>query len=160
MGQMIAPSPSELDCLAVVWQSKHEENLTSLRLGEIHRRVAALRTRLGQPEPALTTVSTQVRTLVAKGLLREVLAKEAGPISGQPIRVIRKRGMLDSGGRSTSGYEASYEPGEVLSATFRALASAYPVQKRHEALLDFARALDMPKRTLVQLQKFLDRHLK
>jgi len=153
------PTPSELDCLAVLWKARTDEGETALRLSQVHERVAKRRAENGEPEPKLTTVSTQLRSLVHKSLLNEVVlvrsAEKEPAVQGQAAP-IRTRGALRPLCRSPlTGYEPAHEPGEVLRETFRTLVSAYPESKKTDALVDFARALELPEKTVEELQKLL-----
>jgi predicted transcriptional regulator len=134
-----SPNAGELDVLGVLW----EEQLQSgrpLKLSEIHRRVCGRRHEHQDPEPALTTVSTHLRSLLGKGLIQEVLASM--PVS--PRSPVRTRGMLTPPTRSPlTGYQALFAPGEVLFRTMRGLIASYPPQQRMDALLDFAQVLGL-----------------
>jgi predicted transcriptional regulator len=144
------PSWSELDILAAVWEAASEGGVP-VRLSEIHKRVINRRAAKNEPEPAITTVSTQLRSLVAKRLLEEV--KIIGP-SGEVGAAARS--MTRPPSRSPlTGYRPVHGPGTILEQTFKDLASAYPDQIRYQALLDFARALELPKGTLKKIEKLL-----
>src|SRR5438128_10495027 len=102
------PGAGELDCLAVLWQAQ-EDGRPALRLREIRDRVAKRRARLGEADPALTTISTHLRSLVAKGLLTEVVVRDTA--QGTHTPKTRGRGMLSPATRSPyTGYHAAFEP--------------------------------------------------
>lgn len=147
------PTSGELDCLAVLWEAE-DQGQRALRLSEIHGRLGARREELGEAPPALTTVSTYVRSMVTKGLLNEVVLTNSGrPVEAPRIRV---RGMLTPKTRSPhNAYQAAFDPGRVLAQTFRALVSSYPPGRRHQALLDFARALGVSTRTVRKLEELV-----
>jgi hypothetical protein len=65
--------------------------------------------------------------------------------------------MLTPASRSPlTSYQALYSPGDVLFTTFQALVAAYPPDRRGEALVDFARAMDLSRETIQKVQKLLD----
>jgi hypothetical protein len=147
-GALPAPSAGELDVLGVFWEEEQGEG-RRLQLAEVYRRVCERRRRFGEAEPALSTVSTHLRKLLGKGLLEE----SSAPRSAGPARPIRLRGGYTPPTRSPlTSYRARHGPGEVLRTTFRGLAAAYPPCQRLNALLDFARALDLPAAVLVKLE--------
>jgi predicted transcriptional regulator len=146
-----APNPGELDVLGVLWIERQGEN-RPLQLSEVYRRVCERRRQFGEPEPALTTVSTHLRGLTGKKLVEEVAAARAQAVR-QPIRT---RGGYTPATRSPlTSYRAAYRPGEVLHTTFQGLASAYPPGQRGDALVDFARALGFGEATLRKLEQFV-----
>jgi GAF domain-containing protein len=135
-------SPGELDCLAVLWHAR-EEGIPALKLAEIHRRVIERRQRAGEAPPALTTVSTYLRTLAAKRLLQEVTVDGDGP--GRPQAYPRARRLAPATRSPKTGYRVVCEPGDVLQKTFKALADAYPPSQRSRVLADFTSALQLPE---------------
>jgi hypothetical protein len=139
-----APGAGELDVLGVFWAEQPGEQ-RSLQLSEVYRKVCERRRQFGEAEPALSTVSTHLRKLVAKGLLEE--SSTSRPVArDQPIRF---RGGYTPPTRSPfTSYRVRYRPGEVLGTTFQGLAAAYPPAQRLEALIDFARALGVSGRLL------------
>ena len=155
------PNPGELDCLAVLWASPEP----ALKLSEIHQLVGGRRRRYGEAPPALTTVSSQLRGLVEKGLLVEVTVGEDGrPVEATPEQpVVRVRGAVCTRGsylapakRSPlTGYRAACEPGPALDQIFKDLAEAYPPDRRLQALIDMARCLAVPETTIRQLEELL-----
>ncbi|MFH1264334.1 MAG: hypothetical protein ABIK89_01310 [Planctomycetota bacterium] len=147
------PTPSELDILAALWQAVTDEGEVALRVSDIHPLVAARRARHGESEPSQVTISSQLRGLSAKGLVEAVVAGGSGGAGSKPVRT---RGLLKATTRSPlTGYRPSYSPSEVLQGTFEALASAYPESQRSQALLDFAKAIQLPDETLKNLEKLL-----
>jgi predicted transcriptional regulator len=150
--ELEVPNPGELEVLATLWAEELAGN-RPLKLSEVHRRVCAMRREHGDPEPALTTISTHLRKLSDKDLIRAVKAGD-GPPQRQAGGT---RGMLTPATRSpNTSYQALHQPGDVLFTTFQALAAAYPRQRRREALLDFARALELSSETLQKLHKLLE----
>jgi hypothetical protein len=123
----------ELDCLTVLWAEGGP-----LRVSEIHRKLLLRREQAGEAPPALTTISTYLRSLLDKGLLREVTLGGSGMAYASGTR-----GMIPTTRSPKTGYEVVHAPGAILKKTFRALAEAYPPDQRHQALIDFARALDL-----------------
>jgi len=149
--QASAPNAGELDVLGVLWREARAGN-APLQLAEIHRRVCRRRQTYAEPEPALTTVSTHLRNLLAKGLIEELAATRA-PVAPAPVRT---RGGYRPQTRSPlTSYRALYPPGQVLFTTFYGLAEAYPPDQRLDALLDFARALGLPDATLGRLHTLI-----
>jgi hypothetical protein len=148
-----APSAGELDVLSVLWHEQLGDNQL-LQLSEIHRRVCERRRQFGEPEPALTTTSGQLRSLSDKKLI----GPGATQGSGTPRPPLRTRGGYTPPSRaSAASYRALHGPGEVLFTTFRGLAAAYPEEKRLDALLDFARALGVSDACLRGLQEVVGR---
>jgi predicted transcriptional regulator len=150
------PNAGELDVLAVLWEEGRGTNY-SLQLSEVYRRVCARRRKYQEAEPALTTVSTHLRSLTAKGLLEEVTAARPGaaqPATGRAV--VRVRGAYRPPTRSPlTSYRALHEPGSVLAATYYGLAEAYPPDRRLDALLDFATALELSEAALQRLRQFV-----
>lgn len=161
MSPLTPPSPGELDCLAVLWASPEP----ALKLSEIHRLVGERRQRYGEAPPALTTVSSQLRGLVEKGHLIEVMVREDGELvaASSDLPVVRVRGAVRTRGsylapakRSPlTGYRVACEPGQAMEQIFRDLAEAYPPGRREQALLDFARNLEFPEKTIKKLERLL-----
>jgi hypothetical protein len=149
---LASPQAGEIECLAVLWQA-HADGETALRLSEIHRRIGKRRADSQEsPPPALTTVSTQLRSLASKGLIQEVVVDSTGKTPGTPR--VRTGGLLTPPTRSPlTGYRASYEPGEVLLQTYRGLARVYPKDGVLRALADFARAIDVPGQPFANNEK-------
>jgi predicted transcriptional regulator len=144
-----APNAGELDVYSVLWAERQGDN-QPLQLSEVARRVSERRRAFNEPEPALTTVSTHLRALVRKGLAEEVLGAST---AARPA--IRTRGGFTPPTRSPlTSYRALHSPGEVLRTTYRGLATAYP--ERLDALVDFARAVEMSAEGLRQLQKLVE----
>src|SRR5438067_873021 len=83
--ELPAPNAGELDVLGVLWLEKQSGD-RPLQLGEVYRRVCERRRHYLEPEPALTTVSTHLRNMVAKGLIEEVAAARHGAAGLAPER--------------------------------------------------------------------------
>jgi hypothetical protein len=150
MPALEAPSAGELDVLSVLWREQLGDNHL-LQLSEIHRRVCERRRQFGEPEPALTTTSSQLRALADKKLIGT-----GTPAADRPP--VRTRGGYTPPSRaSAASYRALHGPGEVLFTTFRGLAAAYPQEQRLDALLDFARALGVSEECLRGLQEVVGR---
>jgi hypothetical protein len=145
-----APNAGELDVYSVLWAERQGDN-RALQLSEVYRRVCERRRQFGEPEPALTTVSTHLRGLVRKQLAEEVL----GASSSAPRPPVRTRGQLTPPTRSPlTSYRALHSPGEVLRMTYRGLAAAYPDPP--DALLDFARALELSDEAQSQVREVVE----
>jgi hypothetical protein len=145
-----APNAGELDVLSVLWREQLGGN-RPLQLSEIHTRVCERRSQFGDPLPALTTTSSQLRSLVDKHLIA------AATLASVPRPAVRTRGGYTPPTRaSASSYQALHGPGEVLLTTFRGLALAYPESRRLDALLDFARALDLSTEGLRRLAEVIE----
>jgi len=161
MAPMTPPNPGELDCLAVLWASRKK----ALKLSEIHQLVGERRRRYGEAPAALTTVSSQLRGLVEKGLLLEVAVREDGkPMKAAPEEpIVRVRGAVRTRGsylapakRSPlTGYRAACAPRLALEQIFRDLAEAYPSEDRCQAVIDMARTVAVSDATLMKLKALL-----
>jgi predicted transcriptional regulator len=149
--QLEAPNAGELDVLAVLWLERLGSR-QPLQLSEVYRRVCERRRQFGEQEPALTTVSTHLRGLVAKKLIEEVLGSRATAAGAGT----RARGAYSPPTRSPlTSYQALHEPGDVLKTTFQGLAAAYPAAQRLDALTDFAHALELSKECLRKLEQLI-----
>jgi len=145
-----APNAGELDVLNVLWHEQLGDD-RPLQLSEIHRRVCERRRLFGEPEPALTTTSSQLRSLSEKKLIGTESAATPRP-------AVRTRGGYTPPSRTSAGsYRALHGPGAVLLTTFRGLAAAYPKKQRLDVLLDFARALGVSQECLRELQAVVAR---
>jgi hypothetical protein len=131
----------ELDCMTALWSQKQP-----LRASDILGLITERRERTGEAPPAPTTVSTYMRSLLAKGLVREVTMGRR--TEGEPKRVYARgtRGMIPSLRSPKTGYEPTTDrPGEVLQKTYCALADAYPLEQRWQAVADFSGAAELPE---------------
>ncbi len=136
-------SLGEIDCLAALWEAK-AEGRSALQLKEIHRRIADRRRRSREAELAPTTVSTHLRTLVAKKLITPVVLQ--GPASSA-------QSMLPPTRSPRTAYRANQEAGQVLKRHFKRLADAYPAPQRLDALADIARAFGLPEEMVSEIEK-------
>lgn len=136
------PSSSELDCLLALWEAAATaDSGRSLRVSEVHRAVCERRRRLGEVEPTLVTVSTQMRSLLQKNLVKSVVGGRDSEQAGRDLAP-RTRGMLSPASRSPlTAYQFLFQPGEVLQSTFLAMIGAYPQTQQVQSLIDFAEAL-------------------
>lgn len=147
-------SAGETDCLAVLWEA-HAGGEAALKLSEVHRRVCGRREQNREAPPALTTVSTYLRTLVTKKLLQEIVVGDANRAVTYPPPT---RGVLPTTRSPRTGYRAAHPPGEVLEETFKALVRMYPEAERWKAVVDFARAtLKLPEKKIRELEVLLRR---
>src|SRR5262245_20021177 len=89
-----APNAGELDVYSVLWQERQGDD-RPLQLSEVYRRVCERRRGFGEPEPALTTVSTHLRGLHRKQLVEELVGPSA---AARPA--VRTRGGLTPPTRS------------------------------------------------------------
>jgi predicted transcriptional regulator len=154
-----APNAGELDVLAVLWREQAAGD-QPLQLSEVHRRVCERRRSFHEAEPATTTVSTQLRNLVAKGLIRETtVGRPAGEAPSQDRPILTRSGMKPTTRSPLTSYQALSPPGEVLRGMFTGLAEAYPpeVWYRLTALLDFAGVLGLPDELLHRLVAFVEK---
>jgi len=142
-------TPSELDLLAAFWNKDTGTQDRPLKLADLHKAVAARRANHGEAEPAITTISTQLRSLILKGLVRDAAQPESHEGG--------TRGILTPATRSsgTGGYVHTQSQAQVLADTFKGLASLYPNDQRHEAVLDFIRALELSPEQLRVITKEL-----
>ncbi|MCI0637477.1 MAG: hypothetical protein L0Y72_22385 [Gemmataceae bacterium] len=149
---MAVPQPTgpELEILTVIW-GQPEENLP-LKLGQIYDLVKERRERFGEPAPAITTVSSTLRSAVARGLLTELrlTGGEAVPVS--PVRV---RGTLHPTRSPQTAYKHAADPAVALRPMLKILADAFPEKDRAQGLIEFARALQLPEKTVKELRKVL-----
>lgn len=143
MTSFTPPSTSELDCLSVLWRGTAAPGSSrAMRVSEIHRDVCERRRQHGETEPTLVTISTQIRSLLQKNLVRCVVAPSGKQDTTAREVNVRTRGMLSPAPRSPlTAYQYALAPGEVLQTTFRAIVEAYPDDERPQALADFAQAL-------------------
>jgi hypothetical protein len=149
------PTTGELDCLAVLWEeqeSKGDENC-AMGLSEIHEGVCKRRAAYGEAPPALTTVSTYLRSALAKQLLREVRRTADGAV--MPLTGIRTRGALSASRSPQTAYQARVGPSEVFRPTFEAIIHSYPPAMRIQALFDFAEAMGLSQRTIKEIEKLV-----
>ena len=152
----IRPSPSagELDCLVILWESA-EDGFEALRLSDVRQRMIDRREKMGEPGPAVSTVSTYLRGGVAKGLLEEVRINTSGKV----VATSRSRGVMRSTRSPRTAYRAAVTPQEVFRHTILAIAEAYPRSKRLFLLVDVARELGIPDRTISQLDEWVRKRL-
>lgn len=144
--------------MAVLWKERAAEG-QPLQLSEVHRRVSERRRAFHEAEPATTTISTQLRSLVAKGLIEETTMgqQSVGALAqGRPNPT--RGGMRPTTRSPLTSYQAIHEPGEVLRGMFTGLAEAYPPEARHRltALLDFAGVLGLPDEVLQRVIAFVE----
>src|SRR6266545_2366939 len=147
-------SGNELDILAALWAAQ-AEGVPALKLAEIHRRINERRAAMGQAPIQPTTVSTYLRSMSERKLLKQVTVEDAGPEGQRQTFTSDVRGLIPTSRSPKTGYEAAHTPAVVLERTFQALADAYPADKRLQALVDFARALGLPQETVDDLDKWL-----
>jgi hypothetical protein len=143
-------TPSELVVLSAFWQAK-AEGLNSLRLSDAHERLSNQRKSAGETPPAITTISSSLRNLNAKGALREVRVRE-GVGEEMESQGERSRGIFSANTRSPhTGYQVTLDITDALEPTIKGLASLYPPDRRHELLADCARAMGLPKKIVEQI---------
>lgn len=148
------PNPGELDVLGVLWAERRGSD-SPLQLSEIHRRVCERRRAFGEVGPALSTVSGHLQRLADKDLIETTARASTSPLA-PPVRV---RGGYTPPSRSPlTSYRAKHTPGEVLHKEFVGLIAAYPADDRFDALLDMAKALDLPDELLLELRRLLEAH--
>jgi hypothetical protein len=147
------PSLTEIEYLAALWGAQ-EEGIPALKSSDIQQRVSRRREQRSEAAHAGSTASTILRNATRKGLLEEVSLQPLG-VAGKSLK------------RATSGkprtrspltaYRPSYTPTQVFEQLFRTISFAYPPKKRVLLLLDVARALDLPRKTVMQIEKLLER---
>jgi hypothetical protein len=153
------PSPGEMDVLAVLWEARERDlkegnpRAGTLKLADIHEQIKVRRQMFGEPPPALTTVSTYLRSATSKRLLRELRTDQEGRPS--PLTAIRTRGALSAARSPRTAYQVAHEPGIVFRSTMQAIIQAYPPGQRAQALVDFARAMGLPQKTLKEVEKLI-----
>jgi hypothetical protein len=144
---LAAPNAGELDVYSVLYAERQGEN-RPLRLKEVFERVCQRRREFNEQEPALTTVSTHLRSLLEKGLAEETTPGAASRPG------LSTRGSMTPPTRSpNTSYRALHTPGEVLMTTYQGLAAAYP--DKLEALIDFGAALGLSEEAMKQLRKLV-----
>ena len=141
-----APNSGELDALAVLWAEQTGSN-QPLGLSEVHRLVCERRSRFGEPNPAYTTVSTYLRKLVGKGLIRELSVHSEETSEREVLRPTTRS--------PHTAYQSIYGPAEVLGSTFRALADAYPPERRLNSIIDFANANGISAQVISKMEALL-----
>ena len=155
----LAPSPGEIDVLAVLWEVREQDRAEAnpragtLKLSDIYERIKIRRETFGEPPPALTTVSTYLRSATAKRLLREVRTDVEGRPA--PMVAFRTRGALSATRSPRTAYQVAHEPGDVFQSTMQAIIHAYPPGQRHQALADFAKAMALPQKTIREVEKLV-----
>ena len=153
------PSAGEMDVLAVLWEAREKDQKENnpragtLKLSEIHKLIEQRRQSFGEPPSALTTVSTYLRSATAKRLLKEVRTDDSGRPA--PMAAVRTRGALSSTRSPRTAYQVAFEPGVVFRSTMQAIVQTYPLGLRHQALVDFARAMGLPQKTIKEVEKLI-----
>jgi hypothetical protein len=153
------PSAGEMDVLAVLWEARENDakennpRAGTLKLSDIHKQIEVRRRSFGEPASALTTVSTYLRSATAKRLLKEVRTDDLGRPA--PMAAIRTRGALSSTRSPRTAYQVAHEPGVVFHSTMQAIIQAYPPGMRHQALVDFARAMGLPQKAVKEVEKLI-----
>jgi predicted transcriptional regulator len=126
------PSEAEFQVLSALWQHK-----TPVGLQEICETVRERLSLTGASAPATTTISTYVRRLIDKGLVR---ARSVGPVPKLRVGLLAPRAKP-----RFSMYEPTCEPSELMSATFDTLIQAYhPDERNTRPLNDLIQALKLP----------------
>lgn len=145
-----APSTSELEALGVLWQEQLGTN-HPLPLSEVHHRICEKR---GKGDfPALSTVSSQLRSLLVKKWIEETTLAGSSPIATRgPIRT---RGASSVPQRSPfTSYRVRHSPKTAMSSIFAELISVYP--DGFDILVDVASALEgFSAKGLEELQKLV-----
>ncbi len=149
------PTAGELDCLAVLWdeQEKRGTKDCALKLSEIHQGVCKRRAEYGETPPALTTISTYLRSALGKQLLVEVRRGADGTVT--PLLGVRTRGALSASRSPQTAYMTRVGPSDVFRFTFEAIVQSYPPGLRHRAIVDFAAAMDLPPETIKKIEKLV-----
>jgi hypothetical protein len=153
-----APSSGELEILGVLWQAV-AHGAQALRLSEVRELLGARYGRAGEP----STISTQLRSLLAKGWL-EVVGVSLGTAAVARARgVVRTRGAVRTAGAPVptrspfTAYRPKFPPGQALALSLREIAAAYPETQRHQFLLDAARALDLPAQMIAEIERLVSK---
>ena len=128
-----------------------------MRLSDVRKRICVARAAAGESEPAVTTVSTYLRSAFHKGLVEEVRVNEAGEVeaNGQ-----RGRGALRTVRSPKTAYRAAVQPRDVFADTLHAIAQCYPKNQKLDLLVDVAITLEVPKSVVSQIQKWVQRRRK
>lgn len=142
------PTGAETEVLSVLWEVPKDH---ALKLSEIHQAVVARREKQELGPPALTTVSSTLRGALGKKLLREMRVTSEGV---QPAPRVSAPSLVASRSPQTA-YQANVSPSEVMVPLFRLFANAYPEKDRREALVDMARALELPEEVVDKIKKVL-----
>lgn len=142
----IAPNAAELSTLQVLWENSGD--MRPMRLAEIHRRVCEIRRTNGEHEPAATTISTHLRSLLSKDLI-----EECGPKTNHPTK---RRSLLSVATRSpNTSYIVKVTPKAAMWSTFQALVAAYPCDQRMDAVSDFCEAAGVGTDVVQEIRKLL-----
>jgi hypothetical protein len=150
-------SAGELDCLVVLWQEA-ELGVEALRLSEILELISKRRSLDGEPEPALTTVSTYLRSAVAKGLLEEVRLDHAGKLTR--LKADSSRGVLSKTRSPNTAHRAAVSASDAFRQTLLAITKSYPEKERLTLLVDIAQVLGVPASVTSQLNTWVNKQRK
>jgi hypothetical protein len=150
-----------MDVLAVLWEARENDakennpRAGTLKLSDIHKLIEVRRRSFGEPPSALTTVSTYLRSATSKRLLKEVRTDDSGMPA--PMPAVRTRGALSTSRSPRTAYQVAHEPGVVFQSTMQAIIQTYPPGLRHQALVDFAKAMGLPQKTIKEIEKLIQR---
>src|SRR5438445_5155188 len=99
------PTGPELEVLSVLWTSAKP-----LRLSEVHAEIEKRRTDFGDSVPAITTVSSTLRSAVSRGLLGERRIRGG---EFEEVPAIAERSTLHTTRSPQTAYLAACEPDEA-----------------------------------------------
>lgn len=131
-----APNAGEADALAVLWEEQDTDAPRPLQLNEIYRRICDRRRAHGESEPALTTVSTHLRSLVRKKLAQEVQITSKAVL----LKKAPPRGNMTPPTRSPlTAYVAAVKEEDAFKSTMHGIVSMHRPSKQLESILTYAR---------------------
>jgi hypothetical protein len=164
--EIATPTPAEIECVATLWTKQVEvesqglpASAAAMKLSSVRNAIIEGRRREGDhSEPALTTVSTNLRSCAYKGFIKEVRLSLQGEVTD--LFMGGMRGAFGARSSPQTAYLAAKTPGELLEPAFKALARAYPESQRQlTALIDFAKVLSLPPEIVEDLQKWMTKRL-
>ena len=142
------PTPAELEILQLLWPLSDSE---AKRLSDVHRMVVEYRQGHHQPEPAITTVSSALRSALAKGLLREVRLVGG---TAKPAPATMTRGLVASRSPQTA-YQAAVKAEEILQPQITQLIELCPEGERKALLLMLLAAFGVPEDAAKKIEVIL-----
>ncbi len=146
------PNGQELEILTLLW-TQPEEKLP-LKLGQIYDLVKERRQAYGEAAPAITTISSTLRSALARGILKAIRLTGGQKVELEPTAT---RSTLHASRSPQTGYKPAASPSETLTPMLEILAEAYGENGKAQALLDFAKALQFSDKTLLKkLKKLLE----
>lgn len=151
------PSAGELEILAALWQAV-AEGARALRLSEVRELLLARHGSAREP----STISTQLRSLLAKGWLEQVGLSLGEPAMTRARGLVRTRGAVRNAAAGVptrspfTAYRPRFPPTEALQPMLQQLVSAYPETERPRLLIEVARALGLSPETVAAIEQLVE----